>query len=218
MALKEISLAEVLEKTSGSTYFTAFVQLVGKTNDIVLYQGINEKYKPLVLEIEKELGSNMSRDYLQFLTVVNGGKVAGMNLFSLDNKENVNSLYYRNFKTDVRKKLKLSSTALIIGEYNGGVIYFEIDEDGDSSFVLMDIYNKEKLEFAFFEDLITFRFYLRLLEGGKKKVEEEKKIKLAAKKLHEQIVKENKARKKISEKARVGNAKRAAKSGLPKKR
>lgn len=217
MALKEISLAEVLEKTSGSTYFTAFVQLVGKTSDLVLYQGINEKYKPLILEIEKELGANINRDYLQFLTIVNGGKVAGMNLFSLDSKENVNSLYHRNFNTDVRKKLKLSRQSLIIGEYNGGIIYFETD-DGDSSFVLMDIYNREKLEFAFFEDLITFRFYLRLLEGGKKKVEEEKKIKLAAKKLHEQIVKENKTRKKISEKARMGNAKRAAKSGLPKKR
>lgn len=218
MALKEISLAEVLEKTSGSTYFTAFVQLVGKTSDLVLYQGINEKYKPLILEIEKELGTNINREYLQFLTITNGGRVAGMNLFSLDVKENVNSLYHRNFKTEVRRKLKLSDNSLIIGEYNGGIIYFETDDDGDSSFMLMDIYNREKLEFAFLEDLITFRFYLRLLEGGKKKVEEEKKVKLAAKKLHEQIVKENKARKKISEKARMGNAKRAAKSGLSKKR
>jgi len=151
---------------------------------------------------------------LEFLTITNGGNIAGMNLFSIDEKTNVNSLYYRNFLTDVRKKLKLPENVLVVGEYDDGIICFEGEEDGDGTFVLMDIYNKEKLEFAFFEDLITFRFYFRLLEGGKKKVEEEKKMKQAAKKLHEQIVKENKERKRISDRARVGVGKRAAKEGL----
>ena len=39
-------------------------------------------------------------------------------------------------------------------------------------------------------------------------------MKEAAKKLHEKIVSENKARKKASEKARMGNMKRASKAGL----
>ena len=218
MALKEISLAEVLEKTSGTSYFSAFVQLVGKTTDLVLYEGITEKYKPLIEELEESLNSEISDEYLEFLTITNGGKIAGMNLFSLDDRENLDSLYYRNFQTEARKKLKLSSHVLIIGEYEGGIICFELDEEGTSTFTLMDIYNKEKLEFAFFEDLITFRFYLRLLEGGKKKIEEKKQLKLAAQKLHEKIVQENKERKKLSEKARLGNAKRASKAGLKKKR
>lgn len=218
MALKEISLAEVLDKTSGTSYFTAFVQLVGKTTDLVLYEGITSKYKPLVEELEEKLNTEISEEYLEFLQITNGGRISGMNLFSLDVEDNLDSLYYRNFKTDMRKKLKLASNVLIIGEYSGGVICFEIDDEGTSSFALMDIYNREKLEFAFFEDLITFRFYLRLLEGGKKKIEEKKKLKLAAQKLHDQIVKENKERKKISEKARMGVAKRASKAGLKKKR
>lgn len=218
MALKEISLAEVLEKTSGTSYFSAFVQLVGKTSDLVLYEGISEKDRLLVEELEKQLGVEISSNYLEFLQITNGGKIAGMNLFSLDEKENVNSLYYRNFQTEARKKIKLPNHVLIIGEYDAGLICFEGDEDGEGSFTLMDIYNKEKLEFAFFEDLITFRFYFRLLEGGKKKIEEKEKMKLAAKKLHETIVKENKERKKISDKARIGNAKRAANAGLKKKR
>lgn len=218
MALKEISLAEVLEKTSGTSYFTAFVQLVGKTSDLVLYKGIDESYQPLIEELEDQLGVEINDSYLDFLKITNGGHIAGMNLFSLDEKENVNSLYYRNFKTEARKKLKLPSNVLIIGEYQGGIICFEGDVGNDGAFTLMDVYNREKLEFAFFEDLITFRFYFRLLEGGKKKLEEKEKMKKAAKKLHEQIVKENKERKKISEKARMGNAKRAAKAGLKKKR
>ena len=82
--------------------------------------------------------------------------------------------------------------------------------------ILMDIYNREKLEFAFFEDLITFRFYFRLLEGGKKKIEEKEKLKEARKKLHDQIVKENKARKKASEKARMGITKKSSKETLAK--
>ena len=82
----------------------------------------------------------------------------------------------------------------------------------------MDIYNKEKLEFAFFEDLIMFRFYFRMLEGGKKKIEEEEKVKKAAKKLHEQIVKENKERKQRTERAKKSVGKAAAKAGLKKKR
>ena len=213
MALKEISLAEVLEKTSGTSYFSSFVQLVGKTTDLVLYEGITKECRPLVIEIEEQLGARISRNYLEFLMITNGGYIAGMHLFSLDDKENESSLYYRNFKKDMRKKLKLSNNVLIIGEYNNGVICYEAEED-DGTFTLMDIYNQEKLEFAFFEDLITFRFYLMLLEGGKKKIEEKEKMKEAAKKLHEKIVSENKARKKASEKARMGNMKRASKAGL----
>lgn len=218
MALKETSLAAVLEKTSGTSYFSAFVQLVGKTSELVLYEGISEKDKYLVEKIEKELGLEVSENYLEFLQITNGGRIAGMNLFSLDEEDNVNSLYYRNFKTEARKKIKIPNHVLIIGEYDGGIICFEGEESGEGTFTLMDIYNKEKLEFAFFEDLITFRFYFRLIEGGKKKLEEKEKIKNAAKKLHEAIVKENKERKKISEKARIGNAKRASKEGLKKKR
>jgi hypothetical protein len=218
MALKEISLAEVLEKTSGTSYFSAFVQLVGKTSDLVLYQGITHENDNLVEELEAQLGVNISDNYLEFLAITNGGHIAGMNLFSLDDKENVDSLYYRNFKSDIRKRLKMPSNVLIIGEYDGGIICFEGEDDGDGSFTLMDIYNKEKLEFAFFEDLITFRFYFRLLEGGKKKIEEKEKMKLAAKNLHDTIVKENKERKKFSEKARKSIAKKAAKEGLKKKR
>ena len=80
----------------------------------------------------------------------------------------------------------------------------------------MDIYNKEKLDFAFLEDLITFRFYFRLIEAGKKKKEEKEKLKLAKKKLHDQIVKENKARKKASEKARMGITKKSSRETLAK--
>ena len=218
MALREISLAEVLEKTSGTSYFSAFVQLVGKTTDLVLYAGILPSDLPLIEELEDKLGYQINENYLEFLKITNGGKIAGMNLFSLDDKDNVDSLYYRNFLGDTRKKLKLAANTLIIGEYKDGIICFELEDDNEGTFVLMDIYNKEKLEFAFFEDLITFRLYIRLIEGGKKKIEEKEKIKKAAKKLHEQIVKENKERKKISEKARIGNAKRASKAGLKKKR
>ena len=217
MALKEISLAEVLEKTSGTSYFAAFVQLVGKTNDLVLYKGIAQEDTALIEKLEELLGVEINQEYLEFLKITNGGKIAGMNLFSLDEESNVDSLYYRNFKTDIRKKMKIADNVLVIGEYNGGIICFESDSEGTSSFTLMDIYNREKLEFAFFEDLITFRFYVRILEGGKKKLEEKKQIKLAAKKLHEKIVKEDKERKKISEKARMGNAKSSSKSALKRK-
>jgi hypothetical protein len=143
--------------------------------------------------------------------------MSGMKYYSLDNKENIDSLYYRNFRTDTRKKLKLLPTSLIIGEYEYGVITFDTDdEDDEGSFTLMDIYNKEKLEFAFLEDLITFRFYYRLLEAGKKKIEEKEKLKAARKKLHDQIVKENKARKIASDKARMGITKRSSKETLAK--
>ena len=84
MALKEISLAQVLEKTSGTSYFAAFVQLVGKTEDLTLYEGITIEYKPLIEEIENRLNTRISENYLDFLKITNGGRVAGMNLFSLD--------------------------------------------------------------------------------------------------------------------------------------
>ena len=217
MALKQTSLAEVLEKTSGTSYFSTFVQLVGKTQELVLYKGIDETYNDYIDEIEYKLEAPLNDNYLEFLQIMNGGIVAGMKLFSLDDKENIDSLYYRNFITDIRKRIKIPNNVLIIGEYQGGIICYETDDEGDGSFTLMDIYNKERLEFAFFEDLITFRFYMRLLEGGKKKIEEKEKLKEARKKLHDQIVKENKERKKVSEKLMKGNLKRTSKAGLKKK-
>ena len=217
MALKEMSLAEVLEKTSGTQYFPVFVQLVGKTSNLLLYKGITKDDAHYIEELEDQLGYPIGANYLEFLQMTNGGIMAGMKYYSLDNKENIDSLYYRNFKTDTRKKLKLLPNSLIIGEYEHGIITFETDdEDEEGSFTLMDIYNKEKLEFAFLEDLITFRFYFRLLEAGKKKIEEKEKLKEARKKLHEQIVKENKARKKASEKARMGITKKSSKETLAK--
>ena len=108
MGLKEISLAQVLEKTSGTSYFSAFVQLVGKTSDLVLYEGIHKEDLPLIEELEEKLGYEINENYLDFLKITNGGKISGMNLYSLDEKENVDSLYYRNFVADIRKKLKLA--------------------------------------------------------------------------------------------------------------
>ena len=217
MALKEMSLAEVLDKTSGTQFFPVFVQLVGKTSDLVLYRGITKEDENYIIELEDQLGFSIGDNYLEFLQITNGGLMAGMKFYSLDNKENVDSLYYRNFRSDTRKKLKLLPTTLIIGEYENGIITFETDdEDDEGSFTLMDIYNKEKLDFAFLEDLITFRFYFRLIEAGKKKKEEKEKLKLAKKKLHDQIVKENKARKKASEKARMGITKKSSKETLDK--
>lgn len=217
MALKEMSLAEVLDKTSGTQFFPVFVQLVGKTSDLVLYRGITKEDEHYVIELEDQLGFSIGDNYLEFLQITNGGLMAGMKFYSLDNKENIDSLYYRNFRSDTRKKLKLLPTSLIIGEYENGIITFETDdEDDEGSFTLMDIYNKEKLDFAFLEDLITFRFYFRLIEAGKKKKEEKEKLKLAKKKLHDQIVKENKARKKASEKARMGITKKSSRETLAK--
>ena len=60
MALKQTSLAEILEKTSGTSYFPTFVQLVGKTQELVLYKGIDESYEPLIEELEEELGVAIS--------------------------------------------------------------------------------------------------------------------------------------------------------------
>ena len=108
MALKEMSLAEVLERTSGTQYFPVFVQLVGKTNDLLLYRGITKEDAHYIDELEDQLGWNIGTNYIEFLQVTNGGIMAGMKFYSLDNKENVDSLYYRNFRTDTRKKLKLS--------------------------------------------------------------------------------------------------------------
>lgn len=174
MKLEEISLAQVLEKTSGTSYFGAFVQLVGKTEELVLYKGIGKEEKKYLDILEEHLGFSISDSYLKFLSITNGGRICGMNLFSLWEEDYIDSLFYRNFVSNLKNKVKLGKDCLIVGEYEDGVIVYKVDDDV-SSFMLVDIYNKKKLEFAFFEDLITFRFYYKLLQEGKKKSEKKKK-------------------------------------------
>ena len=78
MALKEMSLAEVLEKTSGTQYFSVFVQLVGKTNDLLLYRGITKDDAHYIEELEDQLGWPIGDNYLEFLQITNGGIMSGM--------------------------------------------------------------------------------------------------------------------------------------------
>lgn len=199
MELKEISLAQLLNSTSGTDYFAIFAKLIGHSQGAIFYDGISDEDYYLLEELENEMGYELPSNYLEFLRYLNGGHFLNVDLFSLAEKEYPNSLYARNFYSDIHKELDLDSNVLIIGKFENYILYVDC-EDFDGTYVLMDIRNKEKVEFESISALVGFIFYVLVLKGNKKIEEEKARIKEMKDKLHEDFVKRNKEIKKEKQK------------------
>ena len=200
MELKEITLAELLSNASGTDYFPVFAKLIGHSSDAVLYEGIGDKELEFLEEVEEALGYSIPSHYLEFLGFLNGGVFFNINLFSLTNKENPNSLFSRNFYSNIKEELNLADSVLIIGKFDHYVIYVDCGEEEDNSYTLMDIKNSEKIDFQSISALIGFIFYILVIKENKKIEEEKKQIDEMRDKLHDDFKKRNSFLKKEKEK------------------
>ena len=87
----------------------------------------------------------------------------------------------------------------------------------DGTYTLMDVRNKEKIEFESFNALIGFIYYILVINQNKKLEEEKKQIKKMKEDLHNDIVSKEKARKKEIEKNKAKLRAKAAKRALKEK-
>lgn len=216
MELKEISLAQLLNNTSGTDYFVTFAKLIGHSNNSIFYEGITDEHLPLLEELERELGYELPSNYIEFLNYLNGGRFMNMDFFSLIKKEYTNSLYSRNFINSIRGNLDIEDSALIIGKYDNYVMYVDC-LSSDGSYTLMDIRNNEKIEFESFNSLVGFIFYILVINNNKKLEEEKEQILEMKEKLHNDIVAKNKEWKKEKEKNSAKIRAKAAAKGLKEK-
>ena len=91
MGLKEISLAQLLNSTSGTNYFVTFAKLIGHSENSVFYEGITDDDYYLLEELEEKHGYELPSNYIEFLNYLNGGRFLGMDFFSLVEKNYPNS-------------------------------------------------------------------------------------------------------------------------------
>lgn len=216
VGLKEISLAQLLNSTSGTNYFVTFAKLIGHSENSVFYEGITDDDYYLLEELEEKHGYELPSNYIEFLNYLNGGRFLGMDFFSLVEKNYPNSLYNRNFINTVREQLDLDDSALLIGKYENYVMYVDcLGEDG--SYTLMDIRNNEKIEFESFNSLVGFIFYILVVNTNKKLEEEKEQIQEMKEKLHSEFVAKNKEWKKEKERNSAKIRAKAAANGLKKK-
>lgn len=216
MGLKEISLAQLLNSTSGTGYFITFAKLIGHSDDSVLYDGITDDDLYLLEELEEKLGCELPSNYIDFLNYLNGGRLMNVDFFSLAEKEYVNSLYNRNFINSIRNKLDVDDNVLIIGKYDNYIIYVDC-LSSDGSYTLMDIRNNEKIEFESLNSLVGFIFYILVVNTNKKLEEEKEQIQEMKEKLHKDITDRNKEWKKEKEKNSAKIRAKAAAKGLKEK-
>ena len=216
MGLKEISLAQLLNSTSGTNYFVTFAKLIGHSENSVFYEGITDDDYYLLEELEEKHGYELPSNYIEFLNYLNGGRFLGMDFFSLVEKNYPNSLYNRNFINTVRDQLDIDDSALLIGKYENYVMYVDC-LGADGSYTLMDIRNNEKIEFESFNSLVGFIFYILVVNTNKKLEEEKEQIKEMKDKLHSEFVAKNKEWKKEKEKNSAKIRAKAAANGLKKK-
>lgn len=215
MNLSEISLTELLSRTSGTSYFSTFAKLIGRKN-VVLYDGITDDDYHLLEELEEELNHSLPSHYLNLLGIVNGGHFFDIDMFSVAEKEYPNSLYARNYLSNIRDELELEESQLIIGKYENYVLYVDCD-DLDGSYVLMDVRNLEKIEFESFNALVGFIFYMLVINENKKIEEEKKQIEKMKNDLHKDFVLKNKQIKKEKEKNRAKVMAKAAGQAMKEK-
>ena len=216
MGLKEISLAQLLNNTSGTNYFVTFAKLIGHSENSVFYEGITDDDYYLLEELEEKHGYELPSNYIEFLNYLNGGRFLGMDFFSLVEKNYPNSLYNRNFINTVRDQLDIDDSALLIGKYENYVMYVDC-LGADGSYTLMDIRNNEKIEFESFNSLVGFIFYILVVNTNKKLEEEKEQIKEMKDKLHSEFVAKNKEWKKEKERNSAKIRAKAAANGLKKK-
>lgn len=216
MELKEITLAQLLNNATGSGYFSTFAKMIGSKEECVYYEGICDDDIDLVEELEDALGYELPSHYLGFLSYMNGGHFLNIDLFSLTTREYPDSLYARNFYSTMREEIELEDNCLIIGKYNNYIMYVECG-NADTSYVLMDVRNLEKIEFENFNALIGFIFYVMTMMQNKKIEEEKKQIKEMKDKLHQSIVKQQKKAKQETKKGTDKIRAKAAKSLLKEK-
>ncbi len=216
MGLKEISLAQLLNSTSGTNYFVTFAKLIGHSENSVFYEGITDDDYYLLEELEEKHGYELPSNYIEFLNYLNGGRFLGMDFFSLVEKNYPNSLYNRNFINTVRDQLDIDDSALLIGKYENYVMYVDC-LGADGSYTLMDIRNNEKIEFESFNSLVGFIFYILVVNTNKKLEEEKEQIKEMKDKLHSEFVAKNKEWKKEKERNSAKIRAKAAANGLKKK-
>lgn len=216
MGLKEISLAQLLNSTSGTNYFVTFAKLIGHSENSVFYEGITDDDYYLLEELEEKHGYELPSNYIEFLNYLNGGRFLGMDFFSLVEKNYPNSLYNRNFVNTVRDQLDIDDSALLIGKYENYVMYVDC-LGADGSYTLMDIRNNEKIEFESFNSLVGFIFYILVVNTNKKLEEEKEQIKEMKDKLHSEFVAKNKEWKKEKERNSAKIRAKAAANGLKKK-
>lgn len=217
MGLKEISLAQLLNNTSGTEYFVIFAKLIGHSEGAVLYEGIVDDDLYLIEEAEKKLGYEFPGNYIEFLNYLNGGRFLNMDFFSLADKVYPNSLYNRNFINSIRNQLDIKDYELIIGKYENYVMYVDC-LNNDGSYTLMDIRNNEKIEFESLCSLVGFIFYMYVINSNKKLEEEKAQIQEMKEKLHNEIVAKNKEWKKEKEKNAAKIRAKAAARGLKQKK
>ncbi len=216
MELKEISLAQLLNNTSGTDYFAIFAKLIGHSEDAVFYEGIGDDELNLVEELESMIESSLPSNYMEFLSYLNGGHFLDVDLFSIADKEFPNSLVARNFISKIRKELELEDKELVIGRFDNYIIYVDC-EGNHGSYTLMDIRNNEKLEFESIGALIGFIYYMLILKENKKIEEEKVQINEMKEKLHNDFKKRNVEIKKESIKNRDKLMARVAAKGLREK-
>lgn len=199
MELKEISLAQLLNNTSGTDYFPIFAKLIGHSEGSVFFEGVEDDDLYLIEELEDNLGYLLPSNYLEFLSYLNGGRFLGVNLFSLTDKEYSDSLMARNFYSKIRKDLDLENSVLIIGKFDNYIIYVDCEDD-DGSYTLMDVRNNEKIEFQSIGALVGFIFYIFVIKENEKIEKEKEQILEMKEKLHDDFKKRNAELKKIKEK------------------
>lgn len=211
MDLKEISLTELLNNTSGTEFFMMFAKLIGRKEPSVFYEGVGDDKYYLLEELENAMEYEVPSHYLNFLSYLNGGSFLGLDLFSLAEKEYNNSLYNRNIIMDIRSEIGLTPSQLIIGKTDSHILY--VDCLDDDSYTLMDIRNKEKIEFENLNALIGFLFYMLAVNASKKEMVEKEKIEKEKEKIYQDILKTKMAQRKQTQKTRDKiRAKAAAKA------
>ena len=161
--MKEIRQIQTLKNADMSYLFPIFRSLVGYAPFVKFYEP-DPDFATLCKNIDTELKIEMDPDYVEFMSITNGGKIDFVTFFSFKDDEQTRDLVYLNLDPEKRKFLVGDSNCFIAAE-NGNNYYCydllsKISGKKDDEGYAWGLYDMEQKKYVYsfphFYDLLEF--------------------------------------------------------------
>ena len=183
MALKTIDLSNLVDTLDAqeSDFADFFRPMLGYDAVLTLYEGINDDYHPLILEIEDETGFEFPGDVIAFYMCTNGGVFGELELYPISSDSSLEYDIHRNNVTNKELKISLglNPNVLLLGKYIDSDTYVIgfLNDDKVYTYALWDSKKKAiTMEFEYLIQLVALEISYNIdNEGFMDLVKESKK-------------------------------------------
>ncbi len=161
--MKQIRQIDTLKNAEMSYLYPIFRSLLGYDPFVVFYEP-NPDFLTLCKNLASELKMEMDPDFVEFMSITNGGKIDFVTFFSFKNEKQDDDIVFINLDPEKRASLVGDAKGLIVAENDGNYYCYDllsnITGKSEDTGYAWGLYNKEEKRYMFnfphFYDLLEF--------------------------------------------------------------